>query len=86
MKRLSAIPLLFTVILGCNATPAYVPRNGDIVFHTSRSSQSVAVQRATRSAYSHMGVVYLENGQAFVFEAVQPVQLTPRGSPKYSTR
>ena len=77
MKRLSAIPLLFTVILGGNASQAYVPKDGDIVFHTSLSSQSVAIQRATRSAYSHMGIVYVENGEAFVYEAVHPVQLTP---------
>ena len=55
----------------------YQPHSGDIIFHTSRSSQSLAIQRATKSHYSHMGIVYLKNGQAFVFEAVEPVKLTP---------
>lgn len=52
-------------------------RNGDIIFQTSLSSQSKAVQAATRSRYSHMGIIYFENNRAFVYEAVQPVKLTP---------
>jgi hypothetical protein len=52
-------------------------RDGDIIFHESRSSQSKAIQLATRSLYSHMGIVYREKGQWFVYEAVQPVKLTP---------
>lgn len=55
----------------------YAPMNGDIVFQISRSSQSTAIQLATGSSYSHMGIVYLRDGDAFVFEAVQPVKLTP---------
>jgi hypothetical protein len=31
-------------------------QDGDIIFHTSRSSQSLAIQRATHSPYSHMGL------------------------------
>ena len=68
--------LLLLLLAGCGGAPAYVPRSGDIVFHTSRSSQSVAVQRATHSKYSHMGIVYVEGGKAFVYEAVQPVKRT----------
>jgi hypothetical protein len=56
---------------------AYEPQAGDIVFHTSTSSQSKAVQAATRSPYSHMGVVLFQGGKPFVFEAVQPVKYTP---------
>jgi Permuted papain-like amidase enzyme, YaeF/YiiX, C92 family len=52
-------------------------RDGDLVFHRSRSSQSRAVALATGSAYTHMGVVLLSKGQPFVLEAVQPVKLTP---------
>ncbi len=62
--------------LGCRSS-AYEPRDGDIVFHTSRSSQSQAIQLATHSKYSHMGIVYLRDGKPFVYEAVQPVKLTP---------
>lgn len=52
-------------------------RNGDIIFQTSQSSQSKAIQMATNSKYSHMGIIYENDGQHFVYEAVQPVKLTP---------
>ncbi len=64
-------------ISGCSDNGRYLPMNGDIVFQVSPSSQSAAIQLATGSPYSHMGVVYLRQGQPFVFEAVQPVKLTP---------
>jgi hypothetical protein len=76
MRRVTAVLLSFA-LLGCGRDAGYQPRDGDIVFHTSRSSQSLAIQLATKSPYSHMGIVYLRDGQPFVFEAVQPVKLTP---------
>jgi len=51
-------------------------QNGDIIFQTSKSSQSQAIQLATNSKYSHMGIIYKIDGQLFVYEAVQPVRLT----------
>jgi hypothetical protein len=71
------VVVLLASLSGCDQVAGYQPRNGDIVFHTSRSSQSLAIQLATKSPYSHMGIVYLHDGQPFVFEAVQPVKLTP---------
>ena len=50
---------------------------GDLIFHTSLSAQSQAIQLATHSPYSHCGLLYKNNGEWQVFEAVQPVQLTP---------
>jgi hypothetical protein len=44
-------------------------RDGDLIFQTSRSSQSVAIQRATGSAFSHMGLVFFQDGKPYVFEA-----------------
>lgn len=52
-------------------------REGDLVFQTSRSAQSLAIQRATRSPFSHMGVVFFRGGKPFVFEAVATVRYTP---------
>jgi hypothetical protein len=61
-----------------NRSSAVVPmQDGDIIFHISRSSQSKAIQLATHSEYSHCGIVYREQGQFYVFEAVQPVKSTP---------
>jgi hypothetical protein len=53
------------------------PREGDIIFQTSRSSQSIAVQRATGSPYSHMGVILQKKDGLCVFEAVATVRCTP---------
>lgn len=52
-------------------------RNGDIIFQTSLSQQSKAIQLATNSKYSHCGIIYIDNGNLYVFEAVQPVKTTP---------
>lgn len=52
-------------------------RNGDIIFQTSKSNQSKAIQLATNSKYSHMGIIYKIDNQLYVFEAIEPVSLTP---------
>ncbi|MCI9844859.1 YiiX family permuted papain-like enzyme [Flavobacterium pectinovorum] len=55
----------------------YKIQDGDIIFQTSESSQCEAVRIATNSKFSHCGIIYEINGNLFVFEAVQPVKLTP---------
>lgn len=52
-------------------------RTGDVVFHTSRSRQSLAIQAATDSPLSHVGLVEVTHQGVFVVEAVQPVQRVP---------
>ncbi|MEN5380314.1 YiiX family permuted papain-like enzyme [Sphingobacterium kitahiroshimense] len=52
-------------------------KNGDLIFQTSLSGQSKAIQLATKSKYSHCGIIYIDNGQHYVFEAVQPIKVTP---------
>lgn len=52
-------------------------QDGDLIFHTSLSGQSKAIQLASRSPYSHCGIIYSLKGRYFVFEAIQPVSLTP---------
>ena len=76
MKCLAGV-VAAMVLVSCAPRSDYAARDGDIVFHTSRSAQSLAIQLATKSPYSHMGIVYLRDGKPFVFEAVQPVKLTP---------
>lgn len=51
-------------------------QTGDIVFQTSTSSQSKAIQLATNSKYSHVGIIVNEQNKLYVLEAVQPVKLT----------
>ncbi|MFN8285550.1 MAG: YiiX family permuted papain-like enzyme [Chitinophagales bacterium] len=52
-------------------------RNGDIIFQTSLSNQSMAVQLATHSKWSHMGLLFQQNGKWFVYEAGATVKSTP---------
>jgi len=66
-------------ILLLNAALAgdYQPRDGDVLLQTSRSEQSLAIQLATGSPYSHVGVVLHVGGVAMVYEAVEPVRVVP---------
>lgn len=78
MRRLAlSLLLLVTATTRAETSPL---RDGDIVFQTSRSPQSLAVQRATGSQYSHMGIVFIRDGKPFVFEAASKVQYTPLAS------
>lgn len=86
MKHSLTILLIgLTILFGCangNSEKETIDlgktiRSGDIIFQTSKSNQSKAIQLATNSKYSHMGIIYENEGQFFVYEAVQPVQLTP---------
>ena len=51
-------------------------KNGDLIFQTSLSGQSKAIQLATKSKYSHCGLIYKDGNDFYVFEAVQPVKRT----------
>lgn len=51
-------------------------QTGDIIFHVSKSLQSLGIQKATKSRYSHMGLIVNKDGKAWVLEAVQPVKYT----------
>jgi len=58
-------------------SPALDFRDGDLIFQSSKSGQSLAVQLATRSKWSHMGMLFRVEGQWMVYEAVGPVKYTP---------
>lgn len=52
-------------------------KDGDIIFQTSQSGQSLAIQYATHSKYTHCGILFRDKGTWYVQEAVQPVSSTP---------
>jgi hypothetical protein len=52
-------------------------QEGDIIFQSSVSPLSQAIQLATKSKYSHCGIIFKEKGTWYVYEAVQPVRSTP---------
>ena len=76
MRKLLAL-FLFAVVTTAPAGATEALRDGDLIFHTSRSEQSLAIQRATHSPYSHVGLVFHRDGKPFVFEAVATVRYTP---------
>ncbi|MFI5150498.1 MAG: YiiX family permuted papain-like enzyme [Bacteroidia bacterium] len=51
-------------------------KEGDIIFQSSKSGQSLAVQLATHSKYSHCGILFKDTSGFYVLEAVQPVKRT----------
>lgn len=51
-------------------------KDGDIIFQTSQSQQCEAVRIATNSKFSHCGILFNENGNRYVYEAIQPVKKT----------
>jgi hypothetical protein len=57
--------------------PLPAVNEGDIIFHTSRSAQSQAIQQVTGSRYSHMGLILFKKGKPTVFEASATVKYTP---------
>jgi hypothetical protein len=55
-----------------------VLKSGDLVFQTIRTGQTLAVAAASASAYTHVGIIRIdENGAPLVVEAVGPVREVP---------
>ncbi|MBL7950903.1 MAG: peptidoglycan peptidase [Flavobacteriales bacterium] len=52
-------------------------REGDIVFQQTGGEQGRAVQLATGSPWTHVGILFKESGRWMVYEAVGPVLSTP---------
>jgi hypothetical protein len=79
MKGPRKLWLLLLVVAAAACPRSGLPpvQEGDIVFQTSETAQSLAVQKATHSRYSHMGLVTFRDGNPYVFEAVSTVRATP---------
>lgn len=50
-------------------------QTGDIVFQDTGGEQGAAVEAATGSNFTHCGIVFEKDGQLYVLEAIQPVQV-----------
>lgn len=53
------------------------PRNGDLVFQSTKSQLGPAIEIATGSSITHVGMILIDNDSAFVYEAVGPVRRIP---------
>ena len=76
-RTLVAMIGMAVLLTGCVTQAIPDVRDGDIIFQTSRSAQSAAIQKATHSPYSHMGLVLHRDGKPYVLEAIGPVKYTP---------
>lgn len=66
-----------TVASGCQNLDDSGLKDGDLLFQDFDSPQSGAIKLATHSQWSHCGILFYEGGQPMVWEAVQPVKITP---------
>jgi hypothetical protein len=57
------------------AQPAF--KTGDIIFQSSQGKTNLAIELATHSKFSHVGIIVKQNQQDFVLEASEPLSLTP---------
>ena len=74
-----AIPLRSWLIepLSAQDTPITDVREGDVIFHTSQSSQSPLIQIGTRSHITHCGIIVMRDGRLYVLETLKTPVLTP---------
>lgn len=81
MKKLSLILIVsFTIVIYLFGNKisnfnkgASKYKDGDIIFHTSKSSQSNMLRVATNSKLTHVGIIFHINNVPYVFEGRQPV-------------
>lgn len=67
------------LLSGCSessATPTAELKEGDIIFQSLNSSQSTAIQLATHSPYTHVGILFKKGSDWQVLEAIGPVKYT----------
>lgn len=50
-------------------------KDGDLIFIVNPSGQGKAIQLATKSKFTHIGIVFYENGKPMVYHAVEPVSV-----------
>ena len=74
-----AIPLRSWLIepLSAQDTPITDVREGDVIFHTSQSSQSPLIQIGTRSHITHCGIIVMRDGRPYILETLKTLVLTP---------
>lgn len=54
-----------------------VVREGDVIFQTTKTHQSVLIQIGTRSRVTHCGIVVMRDGEPYVLETLRTLVLTP---------
>ncbi|MEO7097789.1 MAG: YiiX/YebB-like N1pC/P60 family cysteine hydrolase [Luteolibacter sp.] len=73
---LGLIASAFSGLVAASAENPYHLQEGDIVFSSSPAGQGQAIIDATKSPYTHCGIVFQQGGKLMVLEAVEPVGIT----------
>jgi uncharacterized protein YycO len=50
-------------------------KEGDIIFQSTGGEQGEALMLATKSKYTHCGIIFKDKNKWYVYEAIQPVQV-----------
>lgn len=75
-KSIIALIVLSITLFFFNFKEKNPYKDGDIIFQTTSGKTGKAIQLATHSQYNHCGVLFFENNEWIVYEAVQPVKKT----------
>ena len=74
MKRFVCLYILtFLISVSLFSQTESQLKTGDIVFISNSGGQGKAIQLATKSKYTHVGIIFVENGIVYVYHAVEPV-------------
>ncbi|MBR6179716.1 MAG: hypothetical protein IKQ77_00680 [Prevotella sp.] len=71
------VMLFFGIKYYAGQTSAGKLKEGDLIFHTSKSEQSPLIQYATMSVLSHCGIIVEKSDGLYVLEASGKLKLTP---------
>ena len=76
---LFALPFssMVTEMITAQTDPIEEVKEGDVIFQTSQSQQSPLTQIATRSKFSHCGIIVMKNGKPYVLETLKTLVVTP---------
>ena len=77
MRRPPIAAVVFLTFCAASCQSHNFPlREGDLVFQSFSSPQTRAIQLATKSRFSHMGIILRHDDTLIVYEAVGPVKFT----------
>ncbi|KAK2617381.1 YiiX family permuted papain-like enzyme [Leptospira interrogans] len=74
--EISFLISIFLVSFYLSSEPIDKIKEGDLIFQETFSEQGKAIKIATRSRYTHVGIIFKYKEKLKVLEAVEPVKIT----------
>jgi len=68
--------ILYLALVSCGSCALPPVQEGDVIFQSTPSRQTRALEIATGSAYTHVGLILRERNDWVVYEAIHPVVMT----------